>query len=134
LAETRSAPERPSDVLNGKQRFLPVSSKDHGFLLLEVSSIVWLTVPADVELGATSLSTEDLAAEMAVSADVELKMESGDVLKGTLVYLQPAGKRRLQDFLQDTAPFFALRDGLVAHIVNSARIVWVRSLAARLTT
>jgi hypothetical protein len=124
-AENHRGPEKPSDLLLRDSRFLPAKEWDKAFVVLNTDAILWMTVEASVETQTESLSVEDLAASMSVSQDVELTMSNGEALRGTLVYLQPQGRQRLQDFLHDAPRFFVLRDDERAHIVNVAHVAVV---------
>jgi len=125
MAETHRGPERPSDLLLRATRFLPVKEWDKAFAVVNTDAILWMTVDASVETAGDTLSAEDLAASLSVSQDVDITMSNGEVLKGTVVYLQPQGRQRLQDFLHDAPRFFVLRDGEKAHVVNVAHIALV---------
>ena len=130
VSEVRAGPERATDLFNRKNRFLPVKDKALGHLVVNTSSVLYATVPADAEFASDALSVEDLAAEMSVTTSVELLMEDGTALSGTLVYLQPEGRRRLQDFLNEAPRFIAIRAGDHGHIVNTTRVVQVRTVSA----
>jgi hypothetical protein len=125
MAETHRGPEKPSDLLLRNTRFLPAKEWDKAFAVLNTDAISWMTVDASVETQTESLSAEDLAASLSVSQDVDVTMSNGELVKGTLVYLQPQGRQRLQDFLHDAPRFFVLRDGERAHIVNVAHVAVV---------
>lgn len=130
VAEARAGPERATDLFNRKHRFLPVKDKELGHLVVNTQSVLFATVPADAEFASDALSPEDLAASMSVTTVVELVLEDGQSLRGTLVYLQPEGRQRLQDYLNEAPTFIAIRDGDRGHIVNTARVVQVRTLSS----
>jgi len=127
VAETHAGAERPSDLLNRKSRFLGIVDAEDGFTIVSTPHICSVTVDAEHEFGGDSLSTEDLAAALAVNVNVDVLLENATEVHGTLVYIQPEGQQRLQDFLNQTSDFIALRDGTHAHIVNTARIVRIRA-------
>lgn len=127
MAETHAGPERPSDLVNRKSRFVGVLDAEEGFIIVSTSHICAFTVDVEGEFSADALSTEDLAAAAATMLNVEVLLENGAEVTGSLVYLQPEGQRRLQDFLSHAPEFISLRDGRHAHIVNTSRIVRIRA-------
>ena len=128
VAETRAGPERVSDLLSRKSRFVPVKDSEQGHLVVSTQSVLCVSVPAEAEF--EDLGAEDLAADMSVTTEVEVLLTGGQKLTGTLVYLQPRGQQRLQDFLNSAPPFIAIRDGTTAHVVNADAIVSVRTVAS----
>lgn len=129
-AEGHAGPERPSDLLNGDDRFVPVSFADAGFALLRRTSVVVMTVAVDDEMVGAG-GTEDVFGsgpdpEGLERHDVVLALYDGSELEGTMTFLMPPGERRLQDFLNRSPPFVRLRDDDRIRIVNTDRIVRVQ--------
>lgn len=122
-SERRVGRERPSDLLNGRQSFLPVSGPDDVSRLLARSALLVLSVPVEAEGGAG----EDDAVETdgCCTERVEVLLENGLRLSGTVSYVQPPGRRRLLDYLNGSEGFLALREGEKVHLVNKGRIVHV---------
>lgn len=122
-AENHVGPERPSDLLNGPGRFFPVLQEDGTFSFVPRDAVIVLSVPSESEV-ADGLPAEDLAAQLATTVGVHLRLEDGTRLDGTLVYLMPAAQQRLQDYLNHAEDrFIPLRDGDTTHLVNRDRIV-----------
>lgn len=128
VAETRAGPERVSDLLSRKSRFVPVKDSKQGHLVVSTQAVLCVSVPAEAEFD--DLGAEDLAADMSVTTEIEVLLSGGQQLTGTLVYLQPRGQQRLQDFLNAAPPFIAIRESNKAHVVNTDAIVSVRTLSS----
>ena len=124
-AATRAGGERPSDLLNGPDGFLPASDSENRVVFLHRQAVLCLSVDADSEFGGEHASAEDLAPEHAISAQVEILMDHGDCITGKLRYLMPEGSRRLQDFLNEPPKFLILRDGERARFINKGHILRV---------
>lgn len=128
-AEDHAGPERPSDLLNGSERFFPVSFPDAGFALLRRTSVLVMTVDVEHELvGATE--AEDVFGpgpdpEGLERHDVVLFLDEGSEAEGTMTFVMPPGERRLQDYLNRASAFVRLRDGDRVRIVNTDRVVRV---------
>jgi hypothetical protein len=122
---THSGAERPSDLLNGPEAFLPASDSKNRVVFLHRDSIVSLTVDADAEFGGEAAGAEDLAPEYATQVRVEILLNNGHALTGELRYVMPEASRRLQDVLNQPLRFLTLRDGEHAQLVNKAHIVRV---------
>ncbi len=110
--------ELPSDLLNGRDTFIPVTDADGAGMVLGRDGIVVLSIAAEEE--PPPVGTE------VTSLQVELLLEGGESVRGTLLFVQPEARCRLPDFLNDCDPFFPVRDGAVVHLVNKALIVRAR--------
>lgn len=124
-AATRAGSERPSDLLNGSDRFLPASDADDRVVFVSRQAVLSLSVDAESEFGGEGAGAEDLAPEHAISTDVEIWLDNGDCITGNLRYLMPEGCRRLQDFLNLPHQFLTLRDSGRARLVNKGHILRV---------
>lgn len=129
-AERHAGPERPSDLLNGDNPFVPVSFPDFGFALLRRTSVVVMTVAVEDELvggtEAEDLVGADSDRDGVEWHDVVLILDDGSDLQGTIAYLMPPGERRLQDYLNQAPTFVRLREDDRVQIVNTDRIVRVQ--------
>lgn len=131
-AARHSGPERPSDLLNGDERFVPVRFPERGFALLRRRSIVAVRVDAEDELAGTADDEElfgpDAAPEGVERREVRIVLEDGTEVTGTIAYAMPPGERRLQDYLNRGRPFVRVREGDHVDLVNSERVVRVEPL------
>jgi hypothetical protein len=127
-AQSHAGLERPSDLLNGTETFLPAADRENRVVFLRRDSVLTISVDAEAEFGGEVLRAEDLAPQDATSVRIEALIENGSRVRGTLVYIMPVGHRRLQDVLNEPARFLALRDGDRAVLVNKDRIVRVSPL------
>lgn len=132
-AERHSGPERPSDLLNGDELFVPVRFADTGFALLQRTSVLVVAVRAGDELrpgageGAGLVETGD-PPEGAERREVRVVLDQGTEVEGTITYVMPPGERRLQDFLNQTDDFVRVRDDDRIKLVNTRRIVRIEPL------
>ena len=124
-AEAHSGAERPSDLLNGPARFLPVLDAQDKVVLLNSEALMAVTVAVEHEFGGEAPRAEDLAPDQATHARVAVVLQDGTALRGTVAYLMPEAHSRLQDFLNDVDRFVALREERVAHLINKRSITRV---------
>ncbi len=124
-APAHAGPERPSDVLNGGDRFVPAFDEDaKAITFLNIGGLAVVRVDRAQEEAASdelSLPTEH---------EVEVLLESGETLRGLVSYLRPPERSRLVDFLNEPAPFFHLIEERAVALVNKrhvARIAPVES-------
>lgn len=115
--------ERPSDLLNGSKTFLPVSVVNGKVGFVRREAVILLSVAAEHEL------REDERSEPGnrVSEFLAVDLENGTRVSGTISYLLPRNRSRLQDFLNSAPPFIPLRDGDVIRFVNRRRIAWIET-------
>jgi len=128
LAENHMGAERPSDVLNGPHPFVPAVDGNGALLLLNVDSIMFVSVESSWEFDPDAPRAEDLASDEAVVSRIELMLDDGSVLRGTVSYLLPESHRRLQDYMNGEQRFMIVRQDAVAHLVNKRRITRVSPL------
>lgn len=124
VAADHTGPERPSDLLNGGDDFVPAfdeTGKAMTFLNRSTIAAVRLdpALDADVEED-VSIPTEH---------EVELLLQDGTSLRGLVSYLRPSERSRLVDFLNEAPPFFRLIDAAVLVLVNKRHVVRVSLLS-----
>ena len=122
VAQSHAGTERPSDLLNTGDSFLPALGPDGTLIFLQKDAIEVVSFSAKHELGGDILMTAALRSEQAMSADVSIVLQDGSELNGTIRYLMPEGNRRLQDFLNQPDRFLALQDGEMIRLINKRRI------------
>ncbi len=121
-ALSHSGFERPSDLLNGGLAFLPAMGLDGVPQVLRRDSVLRMTVARAGEIAADEPADDGEESSDVVRLDLEIAFDSGDTARGRLVFVQPASRRRLVDYLNDCPQFFCLRDGERVHVVNKTRI------------
>lgn len=122
-ARQHSGPERPSDLLNGDKTFLPAIGAGDQLAFIRREAILLVTVDAeheDVENPDTATAAPD-----AVSKQVEARLENGVHIRGTVTYVLPRNRRRLQDFLNEAPTFIPLLRDDTIRFVNKQRIAWM---------
>ena len=129
-AETHSGHERPSDLLNGSSPFLPAADFEGGIHFIHRDALGFLTVKAEHEFPEDVFRAEDFVSDDATRLEVEVELEDGSSLGGTITCLMPAGQRRLQDVLNLDDRFLILRDGDEARLINKRRIERISPKAA----
>lgn len=124
-APAHAGPERPSDVLNGGDGFVPAFDEDAKVItFLNLGGLVVVRVARELEQGAgdgLTLPTEH---------EVEVLLESGGTLRGLVSYLRPPERSRLVDFLNEPAPFFPLIEGRAVALVNKRHVARVAPLGS----
>ena len=126
-AKSHAGYERPSDLFNGTENFLPALDLAGKPLLLQLDAVQAAAFAADLEFGAEEMRAMDLTPEH-TSAAIDIVLEDGTPLSGIVTYLLPEGQRRVQSFLNLPERFFVLRDGDTAWLINKHRILWVTPL------
>jgi hypothetical protein len=124
VAADHTGPERPSDLLNGGDDFVPAfdeTGKAMTFLNRSAISAVRLDPALDADLD------EDVT--LPTEHEVEVLLQDGTPLRGLVSFLRPAERSRLVDFLNEPPPFFRLIDGAVLVLVNKRHVVRVSLLA-----
>jgi hypothetical protein len=124
-ASRHSGPERPSDLLNGGDDFVPAF--DEGAQAM--SFLNRAAVPA-IRLARALEDDDGEALALRTEHDVEVLLADGTTLRGLVSYLRPSEHARLVDFLNEPDPFFRLADGTSITLVNKrhvARVVLVKT-------
>jgi hypothetical protein len=114
--------ERPSDLLNRGLAFLPAVGLDGAAQVLRREAVLRMTVARSAEITPEEPADDGPPSTEVVRLDLEVAFDTGDTARGRLIFVQPASRRRLVDYLNDCPPFFCLRDGDQVHIVNKSRI------------
>jgi hypothetical protein len=124
VAADHTGQERPSDLLNGGDDFIPAfdeAGKAMTFLNRSAVSAVRLDPALDTNVDEdVSLPTEH---------EVEVQLQDGTLLRGLVSYLRPSERSRLVDFLNEDPPFFRLLDASALVLVNKRHVVRVTLLS-----
>lgn len=122
-AARHTGAEHPSDVLNGNDLFIPARHRDEGqYLLFQRTEVMVISVAAKYEERQVD---EGESEEGATTVDLELTLEDGTRVEGSISYWRPPGQRRLQDYLNTSEQFVRIREGDTVHVVNRDKIVSV---------
>jgi hypothetical protein len=123
LAEAAShhtGPERPADLLNGGDDFVPAFDEEAGAMtFLNRTGVAAVRVPGR--------EAEDDGAELTLPTEhaVEVVLLSGAALRGLVSYLRPPDRSRLVDFLNEPEPFFRLIEDHAVVLVNKRHVARV---------
>jgi hypothetical protein len=123
-AEGHPGPERPSDLLNRPDPFMPAVERGQ-VVFFNLDAVQLISVAAELEFAAADTMWLDAALRQQTHRRVKVGLRDGIVVGGELTYLMPEGNRRVQDFLNGTPRFFVLRDGDTARFANRRHVVWV---------
>lgn len=124
VAADHTGPERPSDLLNGGDDFIPAfdeAGRTMTFLNRSAVSAV------RVDPGLDANADEDVS--LPTEHDVEVQLQDGTLLRGLVSYLRPSERSRLVDFLNEDPPFFRLLDAAALVLVNKRHVVRVTLLS-----
>jgi hypothetical protein len=115
-------PGRLSDRLNdGEERFLPLVA-DEGAHLVSKSRVMAIHLPP----GEEDLEFEE--GDQAKECSVELYLEGGVVLTGSLKYIMPVERLRIIDYLNAAPEFIPLLDNGRVVLVSRRFLVRIRDL------
>jgi hypothetical protein len=106
-----SDPQKLVELFRESDTFFPFRHKDGRFLLINKSSVTHARYPIQKE--------EELYGDR---VKVQLTFHGGELLEGSLTIAMPAGKGRLQDFINSTPGFFCLETDDADYVVNGALI------------
>jgi len=124
VAADHTGPERPSDLLNGGDDFVPAfdeAGKVMTFLNRSAIAAIRLDPAIDADVDEeVSIPTEH---------EVELLLQDGSTLRGLVSFLRPSERSRLIDFLNEAPPFFRLIDAGTLVLVNKRHVARVTLLA-----
>ena len=126
-AETHSGDERPSDLLNGPDDFLPFFDPEGRVVFVHRDTLCAVSVAVEYEFGEGKLWPEDVTSE-ATNMRIVVSLEDGQDFRGRISYLMPEGNRRLQDVLNLEDRFLILREENQIYLINKRRISRVSPL------
>lgn len=117
-AETHGGPERVSDLLNGRDPFVPALDQDGGGMtFLQRASVAMVRTTAEAE-------PDGLGFTIPIEQDVVITLVDGTRLTGTVAYLAP-DQGRLVDFLNRPEPFFRVLENGGVTLVARAHVARV---------
>jgi hypothetical protein len=124
-ASRHTGPERPSDLLNGGDDFVPAFDEDaQSMSFLNRAALPAIRLERELE----GEDADPLA--LRTEHDVEVLLADGTTLRGLVAYLRPPEHARLVDFLNEPEPFFRLVEERAITLVNKrhvARVALVKS-------
>lgn len=116
--------ERLSDLLNSEVKFIPAQDVATGMITF-LNSITVAVARTDVE---HEFREEDRLTIL-TEHEVEIRLLDGQRLQGLIVYMQPEGRTRLNDYLNDAPPFIRLIQGKRVALVNKRHVAYVEPLS-----
>lgn len=122
-ARSHEGYERPSDMLNGIDSFFPTLLSDGQLLLFQRDAVSVVSVPAESEEDVEGVLAGSDGPGAPTIRQVEVVLEGGGALRGSVEYVMPEDRRRLQDFLNAGDRFLSVRQGDTVHLINKLRIV-----------
>ena len=122
-ASGHAGPERPSDLLNGGDDFVPALDVDAGTMtFLNRCALAVVRVER-------ALEADDAEATIPTEHEVEVLLADGTVLRGLVSYLLPTDHARLVDYLNAPSPFFRLLEAGAVALVHKRHVARVALVA-----
>jgi len=119
-APAHAGPERPSDLLNGGEEFVPAFDEEtRTMTFLNRVGLAVVRVERELDEGGADALT------LPTEHEVDVLLESGATLRGLVSYLRPPERSRLVDFLNEPAPFFRLIEERAIALVNKHHVARV---------
>jgi hypothetical protein len=118
-APGHDGPERPLDLLNGEEDFLPAFDEAAGamsFMNRREVTVVRVDRVHDADAEAATLPTE---------YEVEVRLRDGTAQRGLISFVRPPERSRLLDLLNEPPPFFRLLQGPQVAYVNKNHVTLV---------
>jgi len=122
---THAGAERPSDLLNGSREFFPAVEPSGKTVFLHREAVTVVSVPVESEFPPEEPGENPLEPEPASRLPVEVVVQGGTVIRGTVSFVGPEGRNRLIDFLNMPDRFLVVREEGLARLINKRRIVRV---------
>jgi hypothetical protein len=122
-AEAHSGPERPSDLLNGAGQFFPAIEPPGKLVLLRRDAVTVISVAAESEFPAAGAGEEAADPPGIVTMSVEVILQDGSRIRGSVRFVMPEGRNRLIDFMNTQDRFLTVREESLARLINKRRIV-----------
>jgi hypothetical protein len=116
--------ERLSDLLNAETKFIPAQDVATETMTF-VNSITIAVARVDARHELRDVDRLTMRTEQAV----EIHLEDGQRLKGLFAYVQPEGRSRLTDYLNDAPPFLRLLQGDMVALINKRHVAYVEALS-----
>jgi len=116
--------ERLSDLLNGEVKFIPAQDMATDRITF-LNSAAIAVARTDVE---HEFREEDRLTIL-TEHEVEVRLVDGQRLQGLIMYMQPEGRTRLNDYLNDTPPFLRLIQDKRVALVNKRYVASVGPLS-----
>lgn len=120
---THSGAERPSDLLFGEGVFVTAVGEDDHVRFIHKDAVAWMTVASELEMSGRC-EAETKYAESRCHP-IDLVLDDGRSFVGEVAIMQPEGRARLQDFLNESGRFLEVRGPRGVHFVNRDRIAMV---------
>ncbi len=116
-AESHDGPERPSDLLNGRNDFIPAHDEAAG-------GVTFLNRAALAVVRFDRALERDEADEVTIPTEheVEVTLQDGAVVRGLVSYLRPPERSRLVEFLNEDPPFLRVLVGDAVALVAKRRV------------
>ncbi len=111
FSPSHSGSQRLVELFRESDTFCPFKDKDGRFYLVNKSSVTHARYPV-----------QDEAETYGDRIKVRLTFYGGEHLEGTIIIAMPAGKGRLQDYINSTPGFFCLLTEDAHYIVNGELI------------
>lgn len=122
-APDHAGPERPLDLLNGEEDFLPAFDEvANGMTFLHRKGVLVIRVDRGHD-------ADDEAATLPTEHEVDVHLADGTVQRGLVSFVRPADHSRLVDVLNEATPFFRLHQGSQVAYVNKRHVALVALVA-----
>jgi hypothetical protein len=128
VAETHAGAERPSDLLNGEGTFFPAIEPPGKLVLLQRDAVMVISVAAEAEFLPSDPEGSLPDPAQATKIPVEVILQDGSHVRGTVQFAMPQGRDRLIDFMNAPDRFITVREENLARLINKRRIVRIAVL------
>lgn len=118
-AADHPGPERVHDLLTGREEFFPLLGSDERLRVLARAAVRWVRVTTASDAVDPSTAGEPHVKNVAVQLD------DGSIERGTVRFVAPEARSRLQDYLNDAPAFLPVFQGDGVLLVNRERIASV---------
>jgi hypothetical protein len=118
-APDHDGPQRPLDLLNGCDDFIPAFDEATSEMtFLHRAGVPVVRVARSLDEGGDGLT-------LPTEHEVEVTLSDGTVLRGLISYVRPPDRSRLVDVLNEPPPFFRLLEGDLVAYVNKRHVASV---------
>jgi len=124
-ADGHAGAERPVDLFNGDDEFLPVETEDGEVVFLRRGSQSLVTIDLGDVLGEELAGADLVAGDLDGEARIRVVLDDGLELEGVARYQLPSPTTRLKEHLNSDEPFLPLYQSDRVCLINKTRILRV---------
>lgn len=122
-AETHIGKERPCDLLNGSEAFIPTTTPEGEFIVLNKDAVTTVVIDGQDDLVEEIPCTDDNSQSDMTRIEATAHLSDGTTRTGWISFLHPYGQRRPQSLLNTKDRFVLVQNGTESCFINKRHIL-----------